>query len=400
MDVGTEPNFKVLTEVDPGKDRNQAISQIASSFLCVDGTKRIETLTEDLTMTESTQAVGVVDTDGRVTGLIVRNDFLNLLGRPYGRDVLRNSLVAEVMTTTQTFKHDANIFSIAEELDAHLKLSEIAYFPLTDEHGGFRGIFSTHDLLLFLSTMTTNDIALARKLLSRIVRERDLVVGRTFEFASHSSAAKGVGGDFYSIFRYTDDDWLISLCDVSGKGIAASIVTSVIWGMMSIYDFKRGLKPFIQKLNNHVAQTFEAEKFITGLFMTYNEASGELQIVDMGHSHLFILRSGKMLRVATNQKNMPIGVTPDADPKVSRFVPRTNDVLLMITDGLVEQENVDGETYSIERVSELLRGLADKPVEEINDRLSDDFETFRGNHHLNDDVTYGIIKFAEQEVVL
>ena len=40
------------------------------------------------------------------------------------------------------------------------------------------------------------------------------------------------------------------------------------------------------------------------------------------------------------------------------------------------------------------------PVEEINDRLIDDFETFRGSHHLNDDVTYGIMKFAEQEVVL
>jgi phosphoserine phosphatase RsbU/P len=72
----------------------------------------------------------------------------------------------------------------------------------------------------------------------------------------------------------------------------------------------------------------------------------------------------------------------------------------MITDGLLEQQNLGGETYSIDRVSNILQSLADKSVEEINDRLFDDFETFRDSHHLNDDVTYGIIKFAEQEVVL
>jgi len=400
LDTETSLSYRVLKQADTTTDRNQAISQIASSFYWVDGQAPVIALAGDLEKSPQIQAVGVVDDSGQAAGLIVRTEFFGLLGRPYGRDVLRNSTAGEVMTSRPTFRHDVNIFLVAEELAETLRQSDIVYFSLVDENGGFCGLFSSHDLLLYLSQMTTNDIALARKLQSRIVRERDLVVGKTFEFASHSSSAKGVGGDFYSIFRTTDEDWLIAMCDVSGKGVAASIVTSVIWGMMSIYDFGNGLRQFIQRLNNHVMKTFDAEKFITGMFLEYNETSREMRVIDMGHSHLFLVRDGKMLRVATNQSNLPIGVTPDADLKVSRFVPESNDILVLLTDGLVEQQNRDGDTYSIDRAAEVIVSHASRGVEEINDRLIDDFERFRGSHHLTDDVTYSIMKFVPQEITL
>lgn len=393
-------NNSVLKWYRPEKARNQAISQIASGFYCVEQEQRIEEVAAELTKLEDVTAVGVTDASGRVTGTIVRNDFFTLLGRPYGRDVLRNLAVREVMTTGPSFKADTNLFSIAEELSTYLQSADISFFPLRDENGGFCGIFSTHDLLLHLSNMTQNDIALARKLQSRIVRERDLVAGESFEFTSYSSTAKGVGGDFYSLLKYDVGKWVLAVCDVSGKGVAASIVTSVIWGMMSIFDFRRGVRPFIQKLNDYVVQTFESEKFVTGLFVSLDESTGEARICDMGHSHIFLFRNGRLLKVTTGQNNLPIGVVPDISPRVSRFVPETGDILMVITDGLIEQENMAGETYEIKRVSAILEKTSDLPVESINDALIEDFERFRGNHHLNDDVTYGIVKFTPQEVVL
>lgn len=400
MDSRTEVTTEVLREATPENARNQAISQIASDFRYVSHDIRVEDLAEALGKDESISAVGVVDDDQRTVGIVSRKEFFGLLSRPYGRDVLRNLDVTEVMSDAPTFLADTNLFTIAEELDEYLKSSEISFFPMNNENGQFRGIFSTHDLLLHLSEMTQNDISLARKLQSRLVRERELVVGQNFEFAAFSASAKGVGGDYYSIQQSSDNEWMISLCDVSGKGVSASVVTSVIWGMMSVYDFRQGMQQFIAKLNDFMVRTFEAEKFVTGLFITYDERSGSLQICDMGHSHIFAFREGKLLRVATNQQNLPLGVMPETQARLSRFAPQENDVLLFVTDGLLEQVDVQGNIYSIDRVANLLRKLADEPVESISDRIIDDFDTFRGSHHLTDDVTYAIMKFGNQEVTL
>jgi sigma-B regulation protein RsbU (phosphoserine phosphatase) len=106
------------------------------------------------------------------------------------------------------------------------------------------------------------------------------------------------------------------------------------------------------------------------------------------------------MRVSTNQRNLPLGVSPSIDPKVSRFTPKKDDILVVVTDGLLEQESESGDVYSLDRVVEILRKHENQAVEILNDRIIDDFETFRGSHHLNDDVTYAIMKFRKQEVVL
>lgn len=400
MSSGIDTQFSVLQKYSGDVARNQAINQIATEFNYVAADTIIEELANDLNKDDSIRAVGVVDEQRRVKGVIARNELFSLLGRPYGRDVLSRLPVSEVGMKAPRIRFDANIFTAADELDEYLRASEVSYFCLTDDSDRFHGIFSTHDLLLYLSEMTQRDIALARKLQSRIVHERDLVVGKTFEFTSYSQSAKGVGGDFYRIAQTDDEDWVMTVCDVSGKGVSASILTSVMWGMMSIYDFRRGMGPFIREVNSYVMDTFESEKFVTGVFISYNERTGVLQLCDMGHSHIFVFRNGKLQRLNTHNSNMPIGVVADVDPVLNRFVPRENDILLVVTDGLLEQESESQEIFSLERVSSILSTHHEKPVESINDRIISEFEEFRGNHHLNDDVTYIMVKFREQDVRL
>jgi len=391
---------KVIQRCQAEAARNQAISQIATDYFFVSSDTIINDLAEDLNHREDINAVGVVDADQKVLGVIRRAELFSLLGRPYGRDVLSRLPVTDIIQKSPSIRFDANIFTVSEELDEYLKSSDISYFALTDENNRFRGAFSSHDLLLYLSEITQRDIGLARKLQSKLVHERDLVVGRKFEFSSYSASAKGVGGDFYSIFQIDEQKWVMSVCDVSGKGVSASILTSAIWGMMSIYDFKHGMKSFIAKLNDYIAGTFEGEKFVTGIFMTYDEERNAVQLCDMGHSHIFLFRDAKMRRVSSNQRNLPLGVSEGTEPKISRFVPQEHDILLVVTDGLLEQESENLEVYSLERVIELMRNHHEKAVEVINDRIIDDFETFRGAHHLNDDVTYVLVKFRKQEIIL
>lgn len=395
-----QQDYKALRRYEPGKFPTHSIRLLASDFHYVSDSAAVLDLADDLRRDESVQAVGVVDEEDTVVGTVVRKEIFARLSRPFAQDLYKKRRVREVVSSAEVVSGDENVFTVAEAIAPDLKEQDVTYYVIAGESHEFLGIFSTQDMLVYLSDMTQADINLARKLQARIVRERDLLVGKSFEFASASHSAKGVGGDFYSIRRYDEDRWVVSLCDVSGKGVAASIVTSVLWGMMSIYDFRRGLVGFLQELNRYIITTFEAEKFITAVFLDYDEGRGVMRICDLGHSHLFLLRDGRFGKLRNKHGNLPLGVVPDLEPKLSRFSPRDGDVLMLLTDGLIEQPNGDGDEYSVERVANVVRAHAEGPVETLTDRLIADFESFRGRRHLHDDMTFGIMKFARQEVIL
>jgi sigma-B regulation protein RsbU (phosphoserine phosphatase) len=388
---------KILPNI---RKRNQAISRIANEFHYIESTANVLDLFEDLSSNGYINAVGVVDKNMNALGIIVKEEFFSFLSRPYARDVMKNRTVAEVMTKAELFNCDLNLFTVAEEIHARLRKKDIAFFVLTDDNNKFQGIFSTRSMLVYLSEITQNDIALARKMQTRLVKDSNLVAGKTFEFISTSLSAKGVGGDFYSIKNYTENKWIITVCDVSGKGIAASIITSVMWGMMYLFDFRTGMKTFIEKLNNYLVHTFESEKFITGIFIDFDEQKQELVICDMGHSHIFVMRNNKLLKLTSKQKNIPIGVLSNMKPELNIFKPEKNDIIFILTDGLIEQESMDGKIYSFKRISSILKTNSEKPVEYIRDAILTDFNSFKGSHHLNDDVTFALIKFIDQDVTL
>ena len=120
----------------------------------------------------------------------------------------------------------------------------------------------------------------------------------------------------------------------------------------------------------------------------------------MGHSHIFVMRNGKLLKLTSKQKNIPIGVLSSMKPEINIFRPVTNDIIFILTDGLIEQENMVGKVYSFKRISSVLKTCSEKPVEHIRDSILKDFNSHKGSHHLNDDVTFAVIKFIKQDVTL
>lgn len=392
---------QVLREFNLPASRDQAISKLASDVNFIHQDDTIDALADDLRQNPSVRAVGVVDDEERVTGVIVRDEFFNVMVRPYARDVFKHKTVSEIMAGARTFPAEKSLLQVAEELKDTLKEPGISYFVLTDTHGHFRGVFSTQDMLVHLSEMTQSDIALARDLQLRIVREREFVTGNTFELVSTAHTARGVGGDFYDVHEYEEGRWVFAFCDVSGKGIAASIVTAVISGMIGIFDFaSRGVVEFVKELNQYIARTFEAEKYLTGIFIDYDEHSRTLKICDMGHSHLYLYRAGRFVRLRNSHRNLPVGVAADFEPGFDEITPRREDLLFLLTDGLIEQANTDGEVYSIDRIASILRENAGQPVEDVSAKLMRDFNSFRKGQYLNDDVSYALMRFVEQELTL
>jgi serine phosphatase RsbU (regulator of sigma subunit) len=71
-----------------------------------------------------------------------------------------------------------------------------------------------------------------------------------------------------------------------------------------------------------------------------------------------------------------------------------------MTDGLIEQENMEKQVYNMERVETILSANPGAAVEVLHDLITRDFKKFRADQILNDDVSMTLIRFAEQEVVI
>ena len=153
-------------------------------------------------------------------------------------------------------------------------------------------------------------------------------------------------------------------------------------------------------MNNYLVQTFETEKFVTAVFLQYDESTGRVDVCDLGHSHLFLFRDGSLKKVKTNQDNLPLGIMPDMQPKIASFRPAASDLFFLITDGLIEQQNLAGEEYTLSRIGEVFAREAQYPVEVLSDRLFEDFTRFRGRRPLTDDVTWALMRFAKQTITL
>ncbi len=387
-----EIKTNILQSYTPKKPfKGDVIGKISSSNYYVNKNERIEFLAQDLTHNQDIPAVGVVNDEGELVGIIIKRELFDLLGRPYGRDVYYYRNIELITKKVTTFRFEENIYSTGDKLKEELYQQETKFYVLTTGDNKFAGLFSTKDLLMYLSEMSQRDIRFATDIQHRIIKE-SIHNNEYCELFGASKMAKGVGGDFYAVKKYNETNWLIMIIDVSGKGIPAALVTAVIGGMFSIYDLNKGIRNFVTSLNEHLLNTFQLDKFATGIFLDFNERTGEIIVYDCGHSHLYLYRKNKFSKLKIKNGNLPLGITPNINPQASRYVLQKNDLLLSFTDGIDEQSNSDGDEYGIVNMIPILSKNKSKSLKSLKDELFADVKSFRGSKPQHDDMTLIMMK--------
>ncbi len=308
-------------------------------------------------------AVAVVDDAGAVLGILRRERLSALLLRPFGREVLRRSLVAEVVEEVPAFGAHSDIFAVAELMLPSAGAAPPGGRPkdggdfcvLLGEGGAFLALLASQDLANYLSRMTQDDIELAGRLQERLLAGEGLAGesredGSSWRIEAWSRPAKGVGGDFYFTKRLDDGRLFLTLCDVSGKGVAASLIVSMVWGMLRMFDFRRGLRELVLGLNEAIVATFHMEKYMTGIFLVYDPSEQRVHCADMGHSHAVVFRGGSPA-LDKGTEGQPAH-RRRARGRAGHYPYRLKrgDDLLVYSDGLIEQEDSRAIEFSERRL--------------------------------------------------
>jgi sigma-B regulation protein RsbU (phosphoserine phosphatase) len=266
------------------------------------------------------------------------------------------------------------------------------YIILTAAGGVFSGIVAVRDLTDFLVDITNKDIEMAGLLQERLIASVDDTKNHNLNINAWSRSAKGISGDFYIIKNLKKNLLFSAICDVSGKGIAASLIVAMAWGYLQAAAVLNGLKELLINLNTSVINTFQLEKYLTGFFLVDDSSRRRLQIADMGHAHSAFIRKNRVFPLQQTKVNFPIGVEVDINPAVYSLTVQEGDALLVYTDGIPEQDNPQGEEFGEDRLLKLVKKCIQekKDLTEILPACIDDF---RRNIPQHDDMTFLLFRF-------
>jgi len=191
-----------------------------------------------------------------------------------------------------------------------------------------------------------------------------------------SYACKDIGGDFFDLV-YTEDALSLIVADVSGKGVAAAVVASILQGMLySQLARDSSLPEMISAVNRFLCEKVGGQKYAT-LVVARVRPDGETELINCGHVPPLIISRGKVQKVEAG--NLPVGLIAHAEFTATSFNLAHGDRLTVVTDGVTEAEDVAGEFFGNDRLEKCCAdGFA-----AIERAVTD----FRGATPLSDDCT-------------
>jgi sigma-B regulation protein RsbU (phosphoserine phosphatase) len=390
--VENSAKHRPLKSVEYEKISHEVIFKRVVSPYYVSDSHSIGEIAEVFTGDISIQAVGVVDDDEKAAGIIIRNELFSLIGQKFGRELYLNKSIREVLVTPAAVYYKRNTFSVIDELADELKSEFNRFFVLVDSENRYKGIISTSSLVLFLSEMMRRELAAARRIHSAIITGKIEIFGDKFEAAGTTLMAGETGGDFQYIKKIGDGRWFISLCDVSGKGLNAGLISVAVSSMYAVYDFTRGVGELIRSINSYIHDLFGGEIFLTGIFMEFNENSGELTVYDMGHSMFYILRDGKAGSPSKQRENIPLGILKDAVPVKSGIKLEKGDIIISYTDGIPEQCNMSNESFGEQKLLSLVMKYRNSDLNQIQGIIADEVNSWRIGNAQGDDMSLLLLR--------
>ena len=221
------------------------------------------------------------------------------------------------------------------------------------------------------------------------------------EFASsYSSATEStrVGGDFYDIFELGRHRVGITIGDISGKGLDAAVLISLVRNAIRAYASEPDQDPghVLTQANALVYASTPGEAFATVIFATLDRRDGRLLYANAGHPAAAVVREGGSVEMlpATGLLLGAFGTWVYEETE-THLGPK--DVLFLYTDGLTEARR-DDELYGEERLIAFLRGTVGRTSSDVVAAVLEDVTSF-ASEGLRDDLATLAIKRADGAVV-
>lgn len=211
-----------------------------------------------------------------------------------------------------------------------------------------------------------------------------------YEIAAYMRTATEVGGDYYDFKEESDGSLICAIGDATGHGTKAGsmvIAAKVLFNGLTCYD---DLAAAFRKFTGTI-KLMNFNRLYLGLTLLKLKEQC-LSIISAGMPPVIIFRHNENLIEEVIIKAMPLGSFSDFPYQSTELKLNSGDIILLLSDGFIEQFNAEMEMLGIKAAGEELKANSKKPASEIIECICSRYENWKDNNPQQDDVTFIVIK--------
>jgi serine phosphatase RsbU (regulator of sigma subunit) len=325
--------------------------------------------------------LGPMGEDAEVDVLAHRGDIATKSGLRVSRTLLREAALGEPVRLTgdaqmPSGSHSIMSLGIDEAVCVPLTLGPgIAAYLYADRRGSAGAPLTTEacEYLVGLGRMASLALAdLKRRDLERRQARVDadlaaageahrfILPPRRGQFGSLSYVGESrpgqaaLGGDFFDIVELPGGRIGVALGDVSGKGVAASVLMTSTQGFLHA-ALMRHADPAraISDLNTYLVPRKRADRFVTLWLGVFDPREASLVYVDAGHGHAVLIDEANDACFLREAGGPLVGLAPGSEYESATVAMNPGSRVLVVSDGLVEQQSPEGDEFSLTRVTQM-----------------------------------------------
>lgn len=234
------------------------------------------------------------------------------------------------------------------------------------------------------------DLKAARNLQSVVLlREAPEIEG--LDIAIRFRPAREITGDVYDIFEYGPDHTVFTFGDVSGKGAAAALYGAMVSGLLRTLAYRRRSPAALLKLLNSVLRERIVEaQYVTLMVLVWHNEHQRFVMANAGAAPPILCRKGELIKPRV--EGVPVGLLDNRDyEEVSLDVER-GDLIVLYSDGITDQPNLQETEYGRGRLSRTLRRLCGHDPQTVADEILADLDEYSTGTRMLDDQTLVVLK--------
>ncbi len=235
------------------------------------------------------------------------------------------------------------------------------------------------------------ELALAQETQESLL-PRSLPQFEEFHIQAFNNPTRYVGGDFYDFLQLSSGEWVGVLADVSGKGMSAALLSSMVLGAISM-EFRSGTPPqeVLNRVNRLLCEKSLPFQFVT-LFLVLLSPDGSGQFISAGHNPAYLFRAatGEIEELVSD--SYFLGMFDFASYECRTLHLHERDILVVYSDGLTDAQNRQEDMFGEERLLEIIRQEAPSGGRALEQRILKAVEEFTQGMPQTDDITFVVIE--------
>ncbi len=236
---------------------------------------------------------------------------------------------------------------------------------------------------------------------ARQVQERFFPPARVplpgFDIGGGSFPAVATGGDYFDYVPMTDDSLGIVIGDVSGHGFGPALLMAEIRAYLRAVALTRAdVGDILGLLNRALCGDAPEDHFATLLLGRLDPQRRTFTYASAGHPSGFLLDAAGRVKRRLGSTGMPLAVLAEEAYAATDPIPLADgDMIVLVTDGILEAPGENGSLFGAERLLELVRARRAECPRAIVDALYRAARDEGRGHPQSDDMTAIVIKVGD-----